>query len=43
MRTPLVAFLIAVAFAIACIVFAVASGQDTSGWDGNSPSALRHP
>ena len=43
MRTPLVAFLIAVLFAIGCIVFAVTSGQDASGVDGDGPSALRYP
>ena len=43
MRTPLVAFLIAVLFTIGCIVFAVSSGQDMGGVDGNVPAALRYP
>jgi hypothetical protein len=43
MRTPLVAFLIAVLFAVGCIVFAVSSGEDARGVDGDGPSLLRYP
>jgi hypothetical protein len=43
MRTPLVAFVIAVLFAVGCIVFAVSSGGDAHGVGGDIPSTLRSP